>query len=88
MLEYRLELEQYVLCVMSLCTNCIVSIVAITLMAILFMNELSRYLTVEVTPVLSVDTSREGKMKIFMDITFPSLPCICMLLPFHSDNQT
>lgn len=56
-----------------------VSIVAMSLMALLFLFELSTYLSVEVTPVLSVDTSREGKIKINMDITFPALPCICML---------
>ncbi|XP_077866155.1 endoplasmic reticulum-Golgi intermediate compartment protein 3-like [Saccoglossus kowalevskii] len=44
-------------------------------MFILFISELNYYLTKEVTPELYVDTTRGEKMRINLDITFPTLPC-------------
>mmetsp|Transcript_19554 Transcript_19554/g.27284 ORF Transcript_19554/g.27284 Transcript_19554/m.27284 type:complete len:383 (-) Transcript_19554:58-1206(-) len=41
----------------------------------LFVSEFMYYLTVEIQPELSVDTSRGEKLRINMDIVFPHLPC-------------
>eukprot|EP00038_Savillea_parva_P009238 m.182194 g.182194 ORF g.182194 m.182194 type:complete len:388 (-) comp15467_c0_seq1:133-1296(-) len=52
-----------------------VSIVAAVIMLLLFASELSYFLTSEVTPELFVDTSRNEKMRINVDIVFPEMPC-------------
>jgi hypothetical protein len=44
-------------------------------MLVLFASELSYFLTTEVTPELFVDTSRNEKMRINLDIVFPEMPC-------------
>jgi len=54
----------------------IVSILALLFMSILFVTEVSLYLTTEISPQLSVDQSLGGKIDIHLDITFPSLPCV------------
>ena len=55
----------------------LVSIIAGIFIIWLFFSELSFYLATEVNPELFVDTSRGQKLRINMDITFPSLPCSC-----------
>ena len=41
----------------------------------LFASELNFYLTKDVQPELFVDTSRNEKMRINLDVTFPMMPC-------------
>merc|ERR1711916_168413 len=53
-----------------------VSIISGIFILFLFISEISYYLQVEVHPELFVDTSRGEKLRINMDITFPSLPCL------------
>jgi len=52
-----------------------VSIAAMVIMALLFASELNSFLQAEVSPELFVDTSRNEKMRINLDITFQELPC-------------
>jgi len=56
-------------------TGAAVSIVAGVLMLSLFASELNFYLTKDVQPELFVDTSRNEKMRINLDVTFPKMPC-------------
>lgn len=53
----------------------LVTLVAGSLMFVLFVSELNYYLTTEVRPELFVDTSRGQKLRINVDITFDHLPC-------------
>eukprot|EP00052_Salpingoeca_macrocollata_P006266 m.52557 g.52557 ORF g.52557 m.52557 type:complete len:390 (-) comp15340_c0_seq1:31-1200(-) len=52
-----------------------VSIIAGLFMLILFATELYFYLSVQVQPELFVDTSRNEKMRINVDIVFHAMPC-------------
>ena len=52
-----------------------VTICSALLILVLFMSELSYYLKVETKQELSVDTSRDQKVKINIDIVFPFIPC-------------
>lgn len=56
-------------------TGAAVSIMAGLLMLILFASELGYYLSTDVSPELFVDTSRNEKMRINLDIIFPEMPC-------------
>lgn len=53
-----------------------VTLVSGLLMFLLFVSELSFYLTTEVTPELYVDTARGEKLRINVDIIFSKLPCV------------
>jgi len=52
-----------------------VTVISTILMVILFIVELSDYLTPTVTEELFVDTSRSHKLKIHIDLIFPRVAC-------------
>jgi hypothetical protein len=54
-----------------------VSILAIVVMHILFFTEVSIYLQTDVKTRLYVDPTIGDDIEIYLDITFPSLPCGC-----------
>jgi len=53
-----------------------VTLVSGFLMFVLFVSELTFYLSTEVTPELFVDTARGQKLRINVDVVFPKLPCV------------
>lgn len=53
----------------------LVTIISTVIIVILFILQLQYYLLTDVEQVLFVDTSREEKMNITIDIRFPILPC-------------
>jgi hypothetical protein len=57
-----------------------VSLVAGFFILILFVSELSYYLTVETVDHLYVDTTRDAKLPIHFDVTFPHIPCSLLSL--------
>lgn len=56
-------------------SGALVSIGAIILMIALFVSELNFFLTTDVKEELFVDTSRNAKVRINVDIFFPEMPC-------------
>lgn len=68
-----------------------VTIISSTLIFFLVCIELKYFLTTDVTQVLFVDTSRQEKLNITMDITFPALPCTQLTvdaMDVSGDSQT
>lgn len=75
---------------------CIVTLISATIIALLFLSELTYFLSTDVSAyskhVLSttsykqvreelyVDTARAEKLKINFDIDFPRMPCLCELV--------
>jgi len=53
----------------------LVTIISTCIIFILFFLQLQYYLTTDMEQVLFVDTSRQEKMNITIDIRFPVLPC-------------
>lgn len=53
----------------------IITLLASSIMILLFFSELGIFLRVETTNELTVDTSRGEQMLIHVDVTFPSMPC-------------
>lgn len=53
-----------------------VTVISGLLMFLLFVSELSYYLSVDVSPELFVDTARDQKTRINMAVYFPKLPCV------------
>eukprot|EP00039_Didymoeca_costata_P019597 m.338192 g.338192 ORF g.338192 m.338192 type:complete len:382 (+) comp18335_c0_seq1:145-1290(+) len=56
-------------------TGAAVSITAGAIITFLFISELNYFISTEVQPELFVDTSRNEKMRINVDIVFPEMPC-------------
>ncbi|XP_050727756.1 endoplasmic reticulum-Golgi intermediate compartment protein 3-like [Eriocheir sinensis] len=52
-----------------------VTLVTVIIMGMLFMYELHDYLTPKLAEDLFVDTTRGSKLKINIDVVFPSIPC-------------
>jgi len=48
------------------------------IMTLLFVAELKDFLKIEVQPELKVDTERDVKMEIYLDIVYPAMPCSYM----------
>ena len=62
-------------------SGAIVSLVALTIMAVLFLSEIARYLQVTTTSEMFVDINRGGeKLEINVDIEFPRFPCALISL--------
>lgn len=61
-------------------TGAVVSIACTLLVVILAISEFSSYLTIQVAPELTVDTSFGEMLRIDMDITFPAMPCVHMVV--------
>lgn len=62
-------------------TQMAVSLVAIGIMTLLVITELRIYFTASIKPELYVDTSLGEQLQINIDVTFPTLPCVCAILP-------
>lgn len=52
-----------------------VTIISTIIMGILFLSEVNYYLTPTLSEELFVDTSRDSKLKINLDIIVPSISC-------------
>lgn len=61
-------------------TGAVVSIACTFLVLILAMSEFSAYLTVQVAPELTVDTSFGEMLRIDLDITFLAMPCVNLVI--------
>lgn len=55
-----------------------VTLVTLVIMGMLFMYELHDYLTPKLAEDLFVDTTRGSKLRINLDVVFPSIPCNSM----------
>mgnify|MGYP001108734570 CR=1 FL=1 len=53
----------------------LVTIASTLIIIVLFILQFQYYLTTDVEQILFVDTSRQGKMNITVDVIFPILPC-------------
>ncbi|PIA39797.1 hypothetical protein AQUCO_02600334v1 [Aquilegia coerulea] len=56
-------------------TGAVVSIIGLSIMAILFLHELTYYITTYTVHQMSVDLKRGETLPIHINMTFPSLPC-------------
>ena len=69
----------------------LVTIVSSLLIFLLFVLELKYFLTTDIVQVLFVDTSRQEKMNITIDIQFTALPCSYLTvdaMDVSGDSQT
>lgn len=62
------------------CSGAAVSIIAGVFIFLLFISELSYYLTTETVDHLYVDVSRDEKLAIHFNVTFPHIPCSLLSL--------
>lgn len=72
-------------------TGGFVTIISSIIIIVLIFMELNYFLTTDVTQVLFVDTSRQEKMNITIDIKFPMLPCSYLTvdaMDVSGDSQT
>jgi hypothetical protein len=68
-----------------------VTIISSLIIFLLFFLELKYFLTTDIVQVLFVDTSRQEKMNITIDIQFPVLPCSYLTvdaMDVSGDSQT
>ncbi|CAF3562418.1 unnamed protein product [Rotaria sp. Silwood1] len=68
-----------------------VTIISSIIIFLLIIIELKYYLTIDIIQVLFVDTSRQEKMNITIDIKFPILPCSYLTvdaMDISGDSQT
>jgi hypothetical protein len=68
-----------------------VTIISSIIIFLLFFLELKYFLTTDIVQVLFVDTSRQEKMNITIDIKFPVLPCSYLTvdaMDVSGDSQT
>ena len=61
-------------------SGAVVSLVSLSVIALLVISELSAYLTPTTVDHLYVDTSRGERIKVNLNITFPNMPCAGMSL--------
>ena len=55
----------------------VVTIFSLIVVFVLVIAEFSAYMTISVENDLVVDGKREEQMEIYVNITFPALPCAC-----------
>lgn len=66
--------------IVKICDNSfIVTIISYTIITLLFISELNTYLTPDIIEELFVDTTREPKLQINLNITVPAISCKCKL---------
>lgn len=68
-----------------------VTIISSLIICLLFLVELKYFLTTDIVQVLFVDTSRQEKMNITIDMKFPTLPCSYLTIDamdISGDSQT
>eukprot|EP01025_Chloroclados_australasicus_P049964 TRINITY_DN5709_c1_g1_i2.p3 TRINITY_DN5709_c1_g1~~TRINITY_DN5709_c1_g1_i2.p3 ORF type:complete len:119 (+),score=6.81 TRINITY_DN5709_c1_g1_i2:271-627(+) len=53
----------------------VITLVASTIMILLFISEFRMFLTVQKSHQLNVDTTRGERISITIDVTFPRMPC-------------
>ena len=61
-------------------SGAVVSLVSLSVIALLVISELSAYLTPTTVDHLYVDSSRGERIKVNLNITFPNMPCAGMSL--------
>jgi hypothetical protein len=58
----------------------VVSVLGLTLMAILFVAELLAFAAPQLSHAMAVDATRSEKLPIHLNLTFPALPCAMLSL--------
>mmetsp|Transcript_22591 Transcript_22591/g.63418 ORF Transcript_22591/g.63418 Transcript_22591/m.63418 type:complete len:397 (+) Transcript_22591:79-1269(+) len=61
-------------------SGAVISVLCVSLVIYLFATELNAYLSVDVVPELSVDTTFGERLRINVDVVFPAAPCEFMSL--------
>lgn len=60
-----------------------VTVISTTIMVLLFISEVSDYLTPNIKEELFVDTSRGSKLRINLDIIIPNIACDCKYFNYY-----
>ena len=69
-------------------SGAVVSLVSLSVIALLVISELRAYLTPTTVDHLYVDSSRGERIKINLNITFPNMPCAGMSLARSTPTLT